>query len=608
MNEKKPWLKWYDEVPEFIEVPNLTLYESVSAIAKKYPKNIAIDYLGSKISYRELLREIDKCADALLANGIKKGDSVMLSMPNIPNSVVIFYALNRIGAISVMTHPLSSPDDLLYYLNLTKSKCAVTVDMFYSRFTGILASTNIEKLILTKVSDYLSPAKRAACSAITTLKGLFANKKAKTHEAMKIPKGDERILYYADFMKTGGDAAPRAGGLPREGGVSGEGGVSAESGASGEGALPGVSRKSGSPGEGALPGEGAVVLFSGGTSANPKGVLLSATNFNALAASMFAVSGCGPEDSMLTILPVFHGFGLGVCVHTALAYGLKVILVPKFSAKVYIQQLRKHNPSFMAGVPTLFQALLQHKDFKKVSFSRLKGVYSGGDKLPNHIKERFDACLKAQGSKKELIEGYGLTECVTCCLISPENHYRTNSIGIPIPNISVTIANPENCRELPAGEEGEICIKGPTVMLKYLDNDAETNAALRRHSDGEVWLHTGDLGVMDEDGFIFFKGRIKRILKISGMAVYPIQVEEVLESHPLVSRACVVGKPDSYQMTSVCAVVVLKNPKTPEEDARKTLLEYCNERLIKWAVPRKIEFRRELPMTLVGKIAYTKVE
>jgi len=560
--------------PAVGDITGLTLYEALRKTAEKYPDNTALDYAGCAMSFRRLLREIDRCADAFLARGLQRGDSVLLAMPNIPDTVIIFYALNRAGVRAVMTHPLSPPDDLQYYLNLTGSRWAVTMDIFYGRFKDILAGTKTEKLLIAKAGDYLSPVKKAAFSLFVMLKRLLRKKpggRAKA-ESGKIPPGDTRVIYYSGFTCAGG--APDAGT------------------------------------GGAGPEEGAVVLFSGGTSAKPKGVLLSAHNFNALAVSIQAVSGCGPGDSMLAILPVFHGFGLGICVHTSLVCGLKVILVPEFSAKVYIRHLIKHKPSFIAGVPTLFQAILQHRDMKKVSFAGLKGAYSGGDSLPFDIKRRFDECLKARGSGKELLEGYGLTECVTACVISPEGRCRTGSTGIPVPGVSVKIADPESGAELPAGETGEICVKGPTVMLGYLNDEAGTKASLRRHDDGEIWLHSGDLGFTDKDGYIFFKSRLKRILKISGVAVCPAQVEQILESHPLVLRACVTGTPDAYRMTSVRAFVVLKNPSGPPspEEVRETLLEYCKERLIKWAVPRVMEFRDTLPLTPVGKIDYTKLE
>jgi len=543
------------------DLQSRSLYEMLRAAAERFPRHTALDYLGATMTYQKLLEEIDRCAGALAEKGLSPGDTVTLSLPNIPGALVLFYALNRLGARVAMTHPLSAPGELKHCLNLTGSRWAVTVDMFYGRFRDILAETGVEKLLVTGIADYLPAPKR------------LAFKLGRGRKIPPIPREDRRVLYYRDVMK-----GARRMGAKADAGVA----------------------------EGRR--QDAVVLFSGGTTALPKGVLLSAYNFNALAVSMWAVTECRPGDRILTILPVFHGFGLGICVHAALTAGLYVILVPEFSADRYIRCLRRHRPAYIAGVPTLFQALLQHKDFGKVSFRGLRGAYSGGDSLPFELKERFDRRIRAQGSPVELMEGYGLTECVTACVVSPRGRYRMNAAGLPIPGLRVKVVSPGGAEELPPGETGEICVAGPTVMAGYLNNEEETAAALRKHADGETWLHTGDAGCLDAEGYLFFKTRLKRILKVSGVGVYPVQVEQVLESHPLVRRSCVIGVSDPYQMTRVKAFVVLNDPAMPEAEAREALLAHCRRSLIKWAVPREIEFRPSLPTTLVGKVDYRALE
>jgi long-chain acyl-CoA synthetase len=356
------------------------------------------------------------------------------------------------------------------------------------------------------------------------------------------------------------------------------------------------------------PDDGCVILFSGGTTDLPKGIELTSANFNNLAVSMQLITGIAPHDSVLAILPVFHGFGLGLCIHTAMCSGAYFVLVPEFSADNYINNLIKYQPSFIAGVPTLFQALLGNPKFKKVPFETLKGAYSGGDMLSPDLKRRFDEAITAQGSRVELMEGYGLTECVTACAVSPRGAYRDESMGIPIPGMSVKIVDSTTGEELEYGGEGEICVTGPTLMLGYLKDEEATAATLRQHSDGLTWLHTGDIGTMDSDGFIYFMGRMKRLIKVSGVSVYPLQVEQVLESHPLVNRACVIGLPDEYQMSSLKAFVLLADGTSGSDAIAAELVDYCKKNLIKWAVPRHIDFRSELPTTRVGKIAYTELE
>lgn len=555
----RPWLAFYGDLPADVTVPDATMYELVARTAERFADNTALIYVGRRISYRSLLADIDRCAEALLDHGVRPGDSVTLSMPNVPNAIVLFYALNRIGARAVMTHPLSSPDELKHYLNETGSTWAVTMDMFYGRFRDILAETSATRLLICQFSDYLSNAKK------------LGFKVTKGRKIAPVPKDDPRVVRWREFLKPADAGELRPYERPSD------------------------------------PAETAVVLFSGGTSALPKGIGLSSTNFNALAVAMTAITDFQPGNSVLAILPVFHGFGLGLCIHTPLTTGAFAILVPEFSARIYIDNLIRHSPSFIAGVPTLFQALLADEKFAKVSFESLRGAYSGGDSLTSALKQRFDEAIAAQGSRVELMEGYGLTECVTACTVSPAHHYRENSIGIPIPGMWVKVADPSGT-ELPYGTDGEICVTGPTLMQGYL-NDAEATAStLRRHEDGRTWLHTGDIGAMDADGYLYFKGRSKRIIKVSGVSVYPAQVEQVLEAHPKVRRACVIGMPDEYQMSSVKAFVVPADGASADDRLRDELVAHCRKHLMRWAVPRSIEFREALPTTLVGKIAYTQLE
>ena len=555
----RPWVKCFAAgVPANIEVPYMSIYGLIAQTAKKYPAYTAIDYMGRRFTYSQFIEAVDECAQSLLSYGIRPGDSVTLSLPNVPNALMLFYALNKISARVCMTHPLSSPKELEHYVTQTNSRWAVTLDLFYDRFAEMLHQGKIERLVIAHISDYL-PFKKKAGFRVT-----------KGRKIGRVPE-HPYIIPWKTFFSHGQNCGTKA--------------VAPEP----------------------DPHSGSVVLFSGGTTELPKGILLTSYNFNALAVQTQAITGLIPKDSVLAILPVFHGFGLGLCIHTCLCIGGMSILVPEFSTKTYISSLIKHEPTVLAGVPTLFEALMRDENFKKVSFTRLKGAYSGGDSLYPGIKQRFDHMIKSQGSKVELKEGYGLTETVTACAISPDV-YRENSMGVPIPNMLAKIVKPDTEQEQPCGVEGEICIAGPTIMKEYLNAPEETKKTLREHTDGFTWLHTGDLGCMDSDGYLYFKNRIKRILKVSGFSVYPMQVEQVLESHPAVFKACVIGVPDDYQMTSVKAFVVLNDKSTNQEAVRHELIAHCHKNLIKWSVPRKIEFRDSLPTTLVGKVAYTRLE
>lgn len=354
----------------------------------------------------------------------------------------------------------------------------------------------------------------------------------------------------------------------------------------------------------------AVILYSGGTTGTMKGILLSNLNFNALSQQIIATNPIyKPGDKMLAVMPIFHGFGLGVCIHTILSNGGRVLLIPRFNPESYAKLLKRHKPNFIAGVPTLYEALLRIKSLDRVDLSCLKGVFSGGDSLSIELKKRFDAFLKSHGATIKVREGYGMTECVTASCLTPVNREKEGSIGLPFPDTFYKIVKPGTEEEVPYGEEGEICIAGPTVMMEYINNPEETANTLRRHKDGLTWVHSGDLGMMDEEGFVYFRQRIKRMIITSGYNVYPSQIENVLDAHELVHMSCVIGVPDPYKMQKVVAYVMLKpDVKISHEEAERILLDYCKKHVAKFAMPSRIEFRENLPKTLVGKVAYRVLE
>ena len=312
--------------------------------------------------------------------------------------------------------------------------------------------------------------------------------------------------------------------------------------------------------------------------------------------------------TMLAAMPVFHGFGLGVCNHTVLIHGGCSILIPRFSAKRYGKLIKKYRPNFIAGVPTLFEAITRCKCLKGADLSCLKGVFSGGDSLSEKLKEKFDGYLKEHGARVKIREGYGLTECVTASCLTPYNTERRGSIGIPFPDTYYEICKVNTTQALPCGQVGEICITGPALMLGYLNNEEETRKALKEHRDGRIWLHTGDAGMMDEDGFVYFRYRIKRLIVTSGYNVYPAQAEQILCTHPAVKQCCVVGVKDSYKMQRVKAFAVLKEEFKGDKKLEAELIAYCRTKLAFYAVPSQIEFLSKLPLTKLGKVDYRRLE
>jgi len=352
----------------------------------------------------------------------------------------------------------------------------------------------------------------------------------------------------------------------------------------------------------------AVILYSGGTTGLPKGIMLSNYNFISEGMQVAAWGDLNNKDIIMAILPIFHGFGLGVCINAAFMGGARSILVPTFTPEILVNLIREKQPSFFIGVPTLYEAMCKNQKFCKADLSCLKATFSGADTLPRTVKERFETIVERQGGSAKLMEGYGLTEAVTAIMAMPIHEYREGSIGIPFPDMLAKIVKYGSQEEVPTGEEGELCVSGPAVMIGYLNHPEETAQTLQRHADGLIWLHTGDIATMDEDGFFYFKLRAKRMIKSSGMNVYPQQVEGVLYQHPAVRLACVIGVPDEAQVQKVKAFIALKEGYKAGPETEKALIDHCTKSLIKWCCPREIEFRDNLPTTLVGKIAFNVLE
>ncbi len=557
---KTPWIKNLGAVPAHLDYFQGSMYDKIAYIAEHYPNYVAYDFMGSKVKYRDFKKKIDNCARALALIGVKEGEAVTICMPNTPQAIIMFYAVNKVGGIANMVHPLSSEKEIEFCLKLSKSVVCLTLDQFYGKFANIRQNVVLRSLILTSVKDALSPVKK---------RGYYITEGRKI---AKVPKTAE-VIWWEKFCLDG----------------------SAYKGSSY------VPRKSDDP---------AVILYSGGTTGTQKGISLTNMNFNALAQQIIATNPMfKPGDKMLAVMPVFHGFGLGVSIHSMLAMGGRCILVPRFTAESYAKLIKKKKPNFIAGVPTLYEALLRIDTLDGVDLSFLKGVFSGGDSLSVELKKRVDQFLKDHGAQIPVREGYGTTECVTASCLTPSHWYKEGSIGLPFPDTYYKIVKPGTEDEVPYGKEGEICLAGPTVMKGYIDNPEETAQTLRVHKDGLTWVHTGDLGMMDEDGFVYFRQRIKRMIVTSGYNVYPSQIENALDAHPLVHMSCVIGVPDPYRVQKVVAFVVLKPGVTVSEDeAREEIRKYLEKHVAKYEMPREINFREDLPKTLVGKVAYRKLE
>jgi long-chain acyl-CoA synthetase len=477
-------------------------------------------------------------------------------MPTSPQGVICFYAANKLGAVTSMIHPLSTPSEIEFYLTLSKSTHALTLNAFYGKFSKILDRTAVKTLILTGIEDYLSPVKR------------FGFYLTKGRKIPPVPK-DPRVRWWKELMAKDYAIVPTAD-------------VDTDDLAS--------------------------ILYSGGTTGVPKGIMLSNMNLISEGMQVAHWGKLSSSDSILAVLPIFHGFGLAVCINAIFMGGATSILVPSFTPETVAKLVKKKKPSLMVGIPTLYEALNGNRDFQRTDLSCLKTAFSGADTLPRLTKDTFEEIVRRQGGNVRLLEGYGLTEAVTAIMAMPLNNYREGSVGVPLSDTMAKVVRQGTTDEALPGEDGELCIHGPTVMLGYLNQPEETANTLRQHADGKIWLHTGDIASMDENGFFYFKLRLKRMIKSSGMNVYPTQVEAVLCKHPAVVRACVIGIPDRAQVERVKAFVILNDPSQAGATMEKMLIDHCREILIKWSCPREIEFRDTLPMTPVGKIDYKVLE
>ena len=552
--------------------PETTMFGALERAAKRFPKAIAFEFMGKKTNYTQMIAYFELAARALVAEGIQRGDVVTICLPNVPQAIVLLYALNRIGAVANMIHPLSSQKEITYFLDDSDSKMILTLDLFYEKVVQARAEAKNKetKILMARISDEL---------AVPLAMAFWA----KTGRKLRHLPNQDNSITWKNFIAKGMKKIE----------------------------LPEMEYH---------PDRASVLLYSGGTTGLPKAIELSDYNFNVLGMQIREAAGIDFEPGLrfLSVMPLFHGFGLGIGIHTVLENGMMSILVPRFTNESYAKLVVKKKPNFIAGVPTIYASLLKSDIMQNADLSCLKGVFSGGDTLPPDLKERFDKFLTDHGSTVQIREGYGLTECVTASCLTPYDTYKERSIGVPLRDMEYRIVKSgssyaetalhEMFAELPRGEAGEIILKGPSLMLGYRNHPEETAEALRKDENGDTWLFTGDLGHMDEEGYVFFSQRIKRMIITSGYNVYPSQLEKVLDEHPDITRSCVIGIPDERRIQKIRAYIVLKEGVEESEEEKKKIMEYSKLHLAAYEKPREIVFRKELPLTLVGKVAFHVLE
>src|SRR5574344_20398 len=532
INDSAPWLKLYGtKIPKNINLSTRTIYEEVEYIASLYPSYNAYEYYGKKVNYTEFINKINRCAAALKEIGVKENDFVSICMPNTPEGILALYATNLVGAVANMIHPLSSETEMEFYLNNSHSKYLITMDFVYNKVLNIKDKTELKNVILCKANDDM---KFVMSFAYFITAG----------HKIKVKNKPNYVMMWKDFIYLGRNKEVKK-----------------------------VNRKD---------TDLAIVLYSGGTTGTPKGIMLSNRNFNAVAKSNTAVcEGAKPGASMLSIMPIFHGFGLAICFHTAFINAMECIIIHKFNIKEFAKLIKTYKPNMILGVPILYEALLT-ADLKEKDLECVTTVLCGGDLLTSSLRDKVNKYLHEHGSSAEVMVGYGMTECAASVVFTPLDHYKDGAIGIPEPSNYVQICKPNTQENLFYNEDGEICICGPSVMMGYLNNKEKTAMALQKHSDGRLWLHTGDMGRMDKEGIIYFKARIKRMIISSGYNIYPSYVENIINMHPAVLTSIVVGFPDNYRGEVAKAFIVLRNGNKPTDELKEDIKLFCKKQIAKY--------------------------
>ncbi|MBR0488517.1 acyl--CoA ligase [Candidatus Saccharibacteria bacterium] len=559
-SESRPWLRYYEEenVPSTLEFPDCSMVDMIIQSAEKWPDNVAYSYFGHKVTYKNFIKKIEKTARALKNYGVKEGDRVTICMPNTPEGITMVYAVNMVGAVCNMVHPLSSEKELEYYIKVAESKYVLVIDAVFDKIYRLRDTAQLERIIVVRPSDGLGFLKKKLYNTLHVKK-------------VKLPTNDNRVVLWEDFIANsyfyqGNYHEERGGEDP------------------------------------------AVIMYSGGTTGAPKAVLLSNLNINAESiCDATVIRQIVPGATVLSILPLFHCFGLGVCIHTPLCRGMGCILIPAFSHKDFANIIRQNKPNFIVGVPTLFEALVNTK-LKSDDLKSVTAVICGGDALNQTLRDKVNQYLKAHGSSAKIRVGYGLTEGSGAVCLSPENSFADGIIGAPMPDMDFKIVKNDTFDELPIGEAGEICISGPLTMMGYLGDDAETAQALRVHPDGKLWLHTGDIGYLGEDGLIYFAQRLKRIIISSGYNIYPTHLESIINSHEGVLTSTVIGIDHPYKGQVPKAFIVLKEGYKPGKRVEKEIRALLERNVPIYALPVAYEFRDKLPKTLIGKVAFKKLD
>lgn len=545
----KKWLSYYGDMPEHLNYNEGSIYDMLECAANKYPDNIAMEYFNTTFTFRELIKKIESVAKALVKLNIVENECVTICMPNIPEAIFLIYAVNKIGAVCNVLHPLSSRNDIAEALAGAQSSTVFTTDISFPKVKGLA-----DNVVVCEVSNSMNKLLKTGYN--------FKNRKN-----MKYPAS---VLRWKEFLKLAANVPDY------------------------------IKRGKNDP---------AVIIYSGGTTGKSKGIVLSNLCFNALATQCSVVcKEAVAGNSILSALPIFHGFGLCVSVHVPLTLGLKCIVVPKIDTSKLNELIDKKKPNLLPVIPTMLKVITNNKPLGSKSMESVKVILSGGDYLSDDLRKNVLDYFSSCGSNAHIQVGYGLSEATAFIAATSEKIAETDNLGIANPDTVIKICDPQTNTELPMGEVGEICVNGPTVMMGYLNEKAETESALRTHDDGITWLHTGDLGLLDGDGVLHFTSRLKRMIISNGYNIYPTELENIINKCKYVASSVVVGIKDKIREEAPKAVIVLKNGIQRTAEVEKEIAEFCKKNIAKNAQPKEFEFADSLPTTKIGKINYRVFE
>jgi long-chain acyl-CoA synthetase len=556
MTEHRPWFASYPpDVPRTLEpYPDGSVFSMLEASARRFPSRPALAWFGARLSYGRLLAEVERCSAMLAGMGVERGDRVALIMPNAPHYTIAYYATARIGAVITGCNPLYTQREMTHQLQDCGAKVVIVCDLMYADFAEVFAELKIPDVVVMRLNDYM-PIVKKILAPIAVFK---KQQKASGKPWPPVPK-DAPVQRWHRGMSASGVVPPVATVNPRE--------------------------------------DAAALIYTGGTTGVSKGAVLSHRNItaNALQAKAWFPTILDGEDAVLGVLPFFHSFGM-VAQNLAIVKGLKLIPIPNpRDMHMVLESIAKEKASLFAGVPRMYIALNEHPKTPGYDLKSLKVCVSGGAPLPSAVVEEF---ARITGGAS-LLEGYGLTETSPLATANPFNgERRVGSIGLPAPDTDIRLMSLDDPdREVPQGEPGELCIKGPQVMLGYWRRPEETALAIRNE-----WFHSGDVAVMDPDGYFRIVDRIKDMMIVSGFNVYPTEVEEVLYKHPAVSKCAVVGVPDTRTGERVKAFVVLKEGASLTSEALMAWCKDPEQGLTGYRAPHEVEFRDALPETMIGKV------